>query len=237
MRLGVILPSFRADPGAALACAAYAEGRVDGVFAYDHLFPMGAPERPALAPFPLLAAVAARHEGLMVGPLVARVGMVPDATLLAQLRSLAGLSAAGLVAGLGVGDAKGEPERIAYGLPAVPLGERLASLEAITAELLGAGSAVWLGGAGPSVAKVAQRTGAAVNLWASDAEAVASRAQLGEVTWAAVSSRWATPGAMHEELSALALAGASWAVVGWPGEAGEAEQRDTLDALKGWAAR
>jgi len=64
MRTGVILPSFRADADAAFAAAGQAAAAgLDGVFCYDHLWPMGQPERPALAPFPLLAAIARANPG------------------------------------------------------------------------------------------------------------------------------------------------------------------------------
>ncbi len=42
----------------AVAHRALAAG-VDGVFCYDHLWPIGQPDRPALAPFPILATLAA----------------------------------------------------------------------------------------------------------------------------------------------------------------------------------
>ena len=60
IRTGIVLPTFRETPADALEAAheAFAAG-VDGVFCYDHLWPMGQPERPALAPFPVLAALAA----------------------------------------------------------------------------------------------------------------------------------------------------------------------------------
>ena len=61
MKLGVLLPTFRDGAEDALAFAGEAvDAGVDGVFAYDHLWPMGSPTRPSLAPFPLLAAVARR---------------------------------------------------------------------------------------------------------------------------------------------------------------------------------
>ena len=60
MKLGVILPTFRDSAEDAFRAAALADERgLDGVFAFDHLWPIGDRERPALAPFPLLAAVAA----------------------------------------------------------------------------------------------------------------------------------------------------------------------------------
>ncbi|MGZ4149335.1 MAG: LLM class flavin-dependent oxidoreductase, partial [Actinomycetota bacterium] len=73
MKLGLSLPTFTADVGRPLRAArrAAADG-FDGVFAVDHLFPPGSPERPALEPFTLLAAVAAREPGLTVGVLVTR---------------------------------------------------------------------------------------------------------------------------------------------------------------------
>ena len=59
MRTGVVLPTFRDTPDEAFAAAAEAVAAgVDGVFCYDHIWPLGQPQRPALAPFPLLGALA-----------------------------------------------------------------------------------------------------------------------------------------------------------------------------------
>ena len=81
------------QPDAAFAAAeeAVAAG-IDGLFCYDHLWPMGQPERPALAPFPLLGALAARFgpsgdgtgDGPFFGTLVARIGLVPGPVLAAE---------------------------------------------------------------------------------------------------------------------------------------------------------
>ena len=55
MRTGVVLPTFRDTPDEAFDAAASAVAAgVDGVFCYDHIWPIGQPERPALA---LLGAV------------------------------------------------------------------------------------------------------------------------------------------------------------------------------------
>ena len=49
MRLGVTLPQFREDAEPALAAARRAEtAGLDGVFVFDHLWPLHQPERPAL---------------------------------------------------------------------------------------------------------------------------------------------------------------------------------------------
>ena len=96
MRTGVVLPLFQQTPAPAFAAAiAAVEAGVDGLFCYDHIWPIGQPERPALAPFPLLGALATMLEpsdsprgGPFLGTLVARVGLVPDAVLAAQFLAL-----------------------------------------------------------------------------------------------------------------------------------------------------
>ncbi len=62
MKLGVLLPTFQdnADGGSGDGRGRAPRPGLDGVFAYDHLFPIGAPERPTLAPLPVLALVATR---------------------------------------------------------------------------------------------------------------------------------------------------------------------------------
>jgi len=60
IRTGIVLPTFREAPDDALQVAHQAfEAGVDGVFCYDHIWPLGEPDRPALAPFPILAVLAA----------------------------------------------------------------------------------------------------------------------------------------------------------------------------------
>jgi len=65
-------------------------GGLDGVFCYDHLWPMGQPE-PPLAPFPLLAAIA-RPTRALGGTLVARIGLVPDHVVVAEFDALAAIA-------------------------------------------------------------------------------------------------------------------------------------------------
>jgi hypothetical protein len=61
IRTGVVLPTFRETPDDALRAADDAvTAGVDGLFCYDHIWPMGQPDRPALAPFPVLGALATR---------------------------------------------------------------------------------------------------------------------------------------------------------------------------------
>ena len=97
MRTGVVLPTFRQTPDQAFAAADEAvAGGVDGVFCYDHIWPMSQPERPALAPFPVLGALTARlapnddgRGGPFLGTLVARASALLPTTywLRSSLRS------------------------------------------------------------------------------------------------------------------------------------------------------
>ena len=131
IRTGVVLPTFRDTPDEAFAAAeaAVAAG-VDGLFCYDHLWPMGQPERPALAPFPLLGALATRlavrpgGDGPFLGTLVARVGLVPGEVLAAQFSALEHLAPGRVIAGLGIGDRLSVEENRAYGIAFPAAAER-----------------------------------------------------------------------------------------------------------------
>ncbi len=213
MRTGVVLPSFRNSPDEALAVAEEAERQgIDAVFAYDHLWPMGQPERPAIAPFPLLAAIATRTERLAVGTLVARVGLVPDRVLVSQFDALAVLAPDRVVAGLGTGDHLSAAENLAYGLPFSPAAERRAAVGACGRALVARGIPVWVGGGAPATVAVAEVEGFAINLWNATPAVVAVESLRSEVTWGGT-----VPEEGPEELlSALDAAGASWAVFAWP---------------------
>ena len=212
----MILPSFRDTADEALAVAAAAEeAGVDGVFCYDHLWPMGQPERPALAPFPLLAMVARRTERVHVGTLVARIGLVPDQVLLAEFGALSVLAPGRVIAGLGTGDRKSAAENEAYGVPPAPADERRAALGRCAVELRDRGVEVWVGGGSRGTRLVAEDAGVVVNLWDVPPAAVAEQASRSEVTWAGPVPG-AGPGAIADLVAGLASAGATWAVFAWP---------------------
>src|SRR3954452_5497262 len=99
------------DAETALAAARQADGAgIDGVFAYDHLFPMGSPQRPAVPCLPLLAAIAAETERVMIGPLVARVRVNPDAVLVNMFETLERIAPGRIIPCLGTGDSKSQKE-------------------------------------------------------------------------------------------------------------------------------
>jgi alkanesulfonate monooxygenase SsuD/methylene tetrahydromethanopterin reductase-like flavin-dependent oxidoreductase (luciferase family) len=229
IRTGVVLPTFRDKPDEAFAAAdgAVAAG-VDGVFCYDHIWPMGQPERPALAPFPVLGALTARlapnddgRGGPFLGTLVARINLVSNEVLAAQFAALEALAPGRVIAGLGTGDRLSEEENRGYGLPFPPAAERRAELVALGRELKRAGTAVWVAGGPAYRLEEARAAGAALNVWDADPAAVAERAQgpeAIEVTWAGPPP---PPGApLAAQMHALHDAGATWAVFGWPVDVG-----------------
>jgi alkanesulfonate monooxygenase SsuD/methylene tetrahydromethanopterin reductase-like flavin-dependent oxidoreductase (luciferase family) len=214
VRVGVTLPTFR-DDAAALDAARLAERvGLDGVFVFDHLWPLGAPERPALSAFPVLGAVAAVTTTVSFGPLVARVGLVPDDVLVAELLSLHRMAPGRLIAGLGTGDTMSARENLAFGNEFAPADERRLALRACAARLLAEGVPVWVGGGSLATTDIAAELGAAVNLWEGQPAAVAALGTRSEVTWGGP-----VPGdvaQIAEWLSELAGAGATWAVCAWP---------------------
>jgi alkanesulfonate monooxygenase SsuD/methylene tetrahydromethanopterin reductase-like flavin-dependent oxidoreductase (luciferase family) len=228
IRTGVVVPTFRATPADALdaAQAAYAAG-VDGVFCYDHLWPIGQPDRPALAPFPVLAAIAAAGDGTgYLGTLVARVGLVPGRVLVSQFAALEHLAPGRVIAGLGTGDSLSEAENLAYGIPFPSAAERRADMVAVAGALKDLGITVWVAAGHGARAVEAQAAGVALTLWDASPEAVAAAtgatgaaetagaAGVVEVTWAGPPP--ATSAQLHSTVRSLARAGATWAVFGGP---------------------
>lgn len=219
MRIGVLLPSFADLADEALAVAKQAEDLgLHGVFAYDHLWPMGEPGKPAISPYPLLGAVAAVTKKVCLGTLVARVGLVPDDVLISQLLTLDALSQGRLIAGVGTGDSKSAAENLAYGIPMAPMAERLSSLQKVVTKLVSEGVESWVGAGRPETNAMARKCGATLNLWGVPPSRVGEEARLpGQVSWAGV---WPKAGisAAARRFNELIEKGATWAVVTCPGD-------------------
>lgn len=212
MRTGVLLPIFQEDARRALDVARRAEDAgVDGVFCYDHLWPMGQPERPALAPFPVLARVAGTTTRVALGTLVARVGLVPDPVLLSQFDALAALAPQRVIAAIGTGDHLSAGENDAYGVGFEPAAARRTRLRRCVREARQRGLVVWVGDGGPSTRRIAVEEGAALNVWSAAPGDVAAESRRVEVTWAG-----SPDGELAPTVTRLADAGATWAVFAWP---------------------
>ena len=213
MKLGVMLPSFSWTAQGALDLAAEAaEVGIDGVFCYDHLWPMGNPARPALAPFPLLGVVAQRHPSLIVSPLVARIGLVADHVLLSQFAALSLLAEGRLLAAMGTGDHLSRHENLAYGIDFAPADARRDELRQVAATLLDRGVEVWIGGGAPATVAIARDLRCTVNLWAASVEEVANQAASTPVSWAGLAPT--EDHDLRQLLGDLDEAGATWAVFG-----------------------
>ncbi len=220
-RIGVLVPSFRDTPADALTIAQEAERLgIDGVFVYDHLWPPGQPDRPAIAPFPVLGAIAAITSVVRLGTLVARVGIVPDDLLVAEFAALAALAPQRVVAALGTGDHLSFEENLAFGLPVGTAEERRGSAGACARALISLGLDVWIGGASRRTTALAEEIGAIANLWQASPKSVAAQATRSEVTWAGMARRDAggvpDAPAIAARSRPLVEAGASWLVFGWP---------------------
>jgi alkanesulfonate monooxygenase SsuD/methylene tetrahydromethanopterin reductase-like flavin-dependent oxidoreductase (luciferase family) len=206
VKLGVSLPVFTADPRRPLDVAARAASLgLDGVFTPDHLFPPvftppSGPDRPALEAFTVLAAVAARHPGLHVGTLVARVTLRPAGVLAKQGAALDEMSGGNAILALGTGDRASLPEHERFGIPFPPVRERLQLLEetvrALRALFAGetwpggaavpalagpiappGGPELWVGGLSDAVLAVAGRVADAWNGWGLDADGFDEKAR------------------------------------------------------------
>ena len=131
MKIGLILPLFSGDPAKVLAAAREAEELgYDGVFAFDHFFPPGAPrDRAALEAFTTLAAVAAVTERVELGTMVTRASLRPPGLLAKQASWLDAASGGRFVLGIGTGDPIDRAEHEAYGIPELDKPTRREQLE------------------------------------------------------------------------------------------------------------
>ena len=235
MKIRISLPSVseEAEPALAAGRQAGATG-FDGGFVFDHIWTIGPPERPALHGLSLLGAVAVETERVMVGSLVARVGLLPDAVLVHSLTTLARMAGGRLIAGMGVGDALSRDENRAYGVPFAPAAERRASLATCCGHLRHVGIETWVGGLSAGTRLVGRAEADALNLWGTDAAAVAAETASTSkaVTWGGqLDVRPGGPAAAM--LRALAGAGATWAVVAPVGVPWTAAVEATARAAEG----
>jgi len=208
VKVGIVLPSFSADAEAAFAIAAQAErAGIDGVFAYDHIWPMGSPGRPAISPFPLLAAIATRHRKLIVAPLVARVSLAEPERLAQRFATLEKIAPGRVIAALGTGDSMSLDEEIALGLPVLSAKERREKLRDVV-RLLPKSMEKWCGGGGEETNQIAREFEMVLNLWDSTAQELKQASLEGPVCWAGPK-----PGNMSEAVRGYEEAGATWAVV------------------------
>jgi alkanesulfonate monooxygenase SsuD/methylene tetrahydromethanopterin reductase-like flavin-dependent oxidoreductase (luciferase family) len=155
--LAVTLPQFSAEPGPALeACRDARRLGFGGVFVFDHFWPLGAPTRPALEGWTLLAALAAEvgrqptegsgeprrgapvgRDGFRVGTMVTRAGIRAPALVARMAATVGEVAGAPPIVGVGRGDLANRDENLAFGLPFGSIAERAAAVEDTVAALRG----------------------------------------------------------------------------------------------------
>jgi alkanesulfonate monooxygenase SsuD/methylene tetrahydromethanopterin reductase-like flavin-dependent oxidoreductase (luciferase family) len=251
--LGVTLPQFRVDVEPALAVARRAEDvGIDGLFVFDHLWPLHQPERPALHSLTLLGALAAETSRVTLATFVARVSLLPDAVLVHTLHSLHRmLDGRRFIAGLGTGDRNNRDENLAYGVGFPPAEDRARQVVDCCRRLRELGVPTWVGGDSDRARRIAADEADGWNAWGLSTDEFASLAadMPGEVTWGGqiligrtadeadekLARYGARPGLVHgtvddlrRHLSALKEVGASWAVCS-PLDIGTAD--DAVDLL------
>ncbi|HEX3539789.1 MAG TPA: LLM class flavin-dependent oxidoreductase [Acidimicrobiales bacterium] len=213
-----MVPVFTRDPAAALRAAHHADVvGIDGVFSYDHLFPIMNPDRPALAALPTLAAIAAQTERLRVGTLVSRVTLMPVPVLVEALVTLDEISGGRAIAGIGTGDRMTEAENVAYGMPFPPLRVRLDLLIQTARALRSQHVHTWIGGRSREVRAIAAAEADGWNSWDGPLEELKAFAAANEGSSEAT---WGGPpppdGDLAEHLRLLAGAHVQWAIYGPP---------------------
>jgi alkanesulfonate monooxygenase SsuD/methylene tetrahydromethanopterin reductase-like flavin-dependent oxidoreductase (luciferase family) len=170
VRIALTLPQFRDDADAAFETARQAEhADLDGVFVFDHLFPIGHRERPALQSRVLLGALAVETTRIVIGPLVARVSLLANAVLCHEMETLQRMLGGRFVAGLGTGDSLSRPENEWAAVPFRSVRERVADLADCCRRLRTAGVRTWVGGHAPSVRAVAALEADGWNGWSAGA--------------------------------------------------------------------
>ncbi len=194
MRIGLVLPLFSGNAERVVAFAQRAESLgYDGVFAFDHFFPPGAPgDRPSLEAFSILAAVAAATTRLSVGTLVTRASIRPAGLVAKMAASIDDISDGRMILGIGTGDPIDEPEHEAFGLMYLEKAERrvhlIETVRAVKSLFRGVpyeggdrvpalagpllprcrrpgGPPVWVGGQADEVVRIAAREADAWNGW------------------------------------------------------------------------
>lgn len=183
--VSLTLPQFRHEAVPLLAAARRAESLgYDGVFLFDHLYPLEGPRRPILEVTAALGAVAAVTDTARVGTLVMRAPARPPATTARVAWTGQAVSGGRLVLGLGGGDRLSAPEMDAYGLGFGSVGERLRRVrETVTAlddPALRLPAVprpeVWIGGRLEAVRRLAAEVAEGWNAWGGSPARLAAEA-------------------------------------------------------------
>lgn len=129
VRIGLTLPQIGCPYPEVLATARWAEAAgFNGVFLFDHMWPLGARHRSILECWTMVAALTAATDRVLVGTLVSRVTARAPSLLAKMAATVDQIGGGRLILGLGAGDDMNRAENEAYGLPFFEADRREASL-------------------------------------------------------------------------------------------------------------
>ncbi|MGH8959405.1 MAG: LLM class flavin-dependent oxidoreductase [Acidimicrobiia bacterium] len=176
--VSLTVPQFSTDPHHLLALATSAsEYGFNGLFAFDHLVPLGDPHRPVFELTSILGALGASST-VTVGSLVMRVTLRPPEISAAAAATLVALAPGRAVLGLGVGDSMSaeEARRFGQALPTLEerlslLGETIAAVRAVAPTL-----PVWVGGRHRLMRELAAQLADGWNAWGASVEELSAEA-------------------------------------------------------------
>lgn len=181
------LPQFDRSPRAFLDLCRQAPALgIRGVFGFDHLVPLGDPQRPVLEGAAVLAAAAAAAPPpTRIGSLVMRTSVRPPEVTAAVVATVAAICGSRAVIGLGIGDRFSADEARRYGMPRGALDERLRDLEKTIALIRqrAPAVAVWIGGTHQALRDMAAGLADGWNAWQVSVDRL--RAMVAEVREAA----------------------------------------------------
>lgn len=170
VRLSITAPQFSSTIEPVLEAARFVEeAGLDGLFLFDHLIPLGDPQRPVLELAATLGAVAASTSTILIGTLVLRAPLRGPEISAAVARTAAAVAGPRLVVGLGAGDRMSADEAHRYGGTHDSLPARVAAVRSTLEVLEGTGVTTWLGGTHERILALAPQADG-WNGWALQAE-------------------------------------------------------------------
>ncbi len=179
--VSITLPQFTRHPAAFLDAARLAEELgYANVFLFDHLVPVGNPDRPVLEGASALGAVAAATRRIGVGTLVLRAGLRGPGLSAAVASAAEAISGPRLTIGLGAADRLSNEEAVRFGMRPRPLDERLETLAETVTQIrrLASSTRIWIGGRNEAVRSIAAELADGWNAWDASPDQLAAESEM-----------------------------------------------------------
>ncbi len=187
---------------------------IDGIFFFDHLWPHGHPEKPALDSLIASATVLNNSSTLFSGPIVLRVTARGVESSFSKLATLYKLYNARFLCSIGAGDKKSLPEDSFISATELTFENRIKALTELTERLKPNIPDLWLGGSGPLIQKLAHELDIGLNVWDKDIDFIKSISNAIKISWSGpFDSLTHSPITFLKSLVDLNV---HWIIIGWP---------------------